>query len=45
MDGIELIRLPYREVHGAVEDDVAGLTPEELFFQPAAEANHVGFLL
>ena len=45
MNGVDVIRTAFREVHEAIEGDVETLQPGELFYQPAPDANHVGFLL
>ena len=45
VNGVDVIRQAFREVQEAVEGDVASMQPAELFFQPAPEANHAGFLL
>lgn len=45
MDAPSLLRLAFNDLHTELMDDVAGLDDMDLFWQPAAEVNHIGFLL
>ena len=45
MDANELLRVAFKGLHKEVVEDVAGLSDEELFWQPTSGVNHIGFLL
>ncbi|MCL4240632.1 MAG: DinB family protein [Dehalococcoidia bacterium] len=45
MDAPSLLRLAFNDLHTELMDDVAGLDDQDLFWQPAAGVNHIGFLL
>jgi len=45
MDGVALLRVAFTDLHKELLEDVDGLTPDELFWQPAGGVNHIGFLL
>lgn len=45
MDATGLLRLAFADLHKELVEDVDGLTPEELSWQPAEGINHIGFLL
>ncbi len=45
MNASALLRLAFHDFHIELMDDVSGINDEDLFWQPAAEVNHIGFLL
>ena len=45
MEAPELLRLAFADLHKELLEDVDGLGPDDLFWQPAEGVNHVGFLL
>ena len=45
MDAPGLLRTAFADLHSELVDDVTGLGPDGLFWQPAPGVNHIGFLL
>lgn len=45
MNAIEVIRTGLADFHNELRGDLVDLDPQLLFWQPNAEANHIGFLL
>ena len=45
MNATELLRVAFADLHKELLEDVEGLGPDELFWQPADGVNHIGFLL
>jgi hypothetical protein len=45
MEASELLRIAFADLHKEILEDVAELTPDELFWQPDEGVNHIGFLL
>jgi hypothetical protein len=45
MEAPELLRVAFADLHKELLEDVEGLAPDELFWQPTEGVNHIGFLL
>jgi hypothetical protein len=45
MDANELLRIAFADLHKELLDDIDGLPDEDLFWQPGAAVNHIGFLV
>jgi hypothetical protein len=45
MDATSLLRVAFADLHKELLEDVRGLHPDELFWQPAEGVNNIGFLL
>jgi hypothetical protein len=45
MDAPTLLRVGFEEFHAVFRDELSNLDSETMFRQPAADANHIGFLI